>query len=149
MGVHSQYATVLVSLNDILTLLLQIRLYMMASSSGFQDTVPEKFINYGPAGRLTLRAVKMYADGEFSSKASVPGRFFLLKFLMSTRTCSGALGSWGAALREPYTDHPETKGLLLTEPKELRKHARRFWEAGLQVVSELDHRVYHDSEGLF
>ena len=39
-------------------------------------------------GRLTIRTLKLYADG--------------------------ALGSYGAALIEPYADHPETRGLTRT-----------------------------------
>jgi hypothetical protein len=42
---------------------LQLRLYMFAASSGYHDSLPEKFTNYGPDERLTLRAVKLYADG--------------------------------------------------------------------------------------
>ncbi len=48
----------------------------------------------GGAGRLTVRAVKLYADG--------------------------ALGSRGAALFEDYADEPGNRGLLLSTPDALR-----------------------------
>ena len=46
----------------------------------------------------------------------------------------GALGSWGAALLEPYFDDPKTKGLLLTTPEALEKRVRQFWKDGWQTV---------------
>ncbi|CAG8662481.1 25034_t:CDS:2, partial [Gigaspora rosea] len=41
-------------------------------------------------GRLTIRSAKMFMDG--------------------------ALGSWGAALLEPYSDDPTKQGLLISDP---------------------------------
>ena len=55
----------------------------------------------------------------------------------SSDICSGALGSWGAALIEPYSDDPKTKGLMLTSPEALEKLVRQFWKDGWQTV-----RVY-------
>jgi predicted amidohydrolase YtcJ len=57
--------------------------------------------------RLTVRAVKLYADG--------------------------ALGSRGAALIEEYSDDPGNKGLFVTNPETLAVRARRAAEAGFQV----------------
>lgn len=57
-------------------------------------------------GRLTVRAVKMFADG--------------------------ALGSRGARLFEPYSDDPGNSGLWLTEPGELRIRIQAIAEAGFQ-----------------
>jgi predicted amidohydrolase YtcJ len=57
--------------------------------------------------RLTVRAVKLYADG--------------------------ALGSRGAALFEDYSDEPGNRGLFLTPPDSLQVRARRAAEAGYQV----------------
>lgn len=48
--------------------------------------------------------------------------------------CTGALGSWGAALRKPYSDKPETSGILLSPPDALEKQVRQFWKDGFQVV---------------
>jgi predicted amidohydrolase YtcJ len=60
----------------------------------------------GEAGRLTVRAVKLYADG--------------------------ALGSRGAALFEDYADDPGNRGLLLTAPDALRAKVRAVAAAGFQ-----------------
>ncbi|MFT3916175.1 MAG: amidohydrolase [Anaeromyxobacteraceae bacterium] len=57
-------------------------------------------------GRLTVRAVKLYADG--------------------------ALGSRGAALREAYSDDPGNRGLLVTPPEVLRAKVKAVVAAGFQ-----------------
>ena len=62
-------------------------------------------IRYGD--RLTVRAIKMYADG--------------------------ALGSRGAALLAPYSDEPGNTGLLVTRPAHILEVARRARAAGFQV----------------
>ena len=62
-------------------------------------------IGYG--GRLTIRSVKLYADG--------------------------ALGSRGAALLAPYDDDPGNSGLLVSKPEHLLDVARRARAAGFQV----------------
>ncbi|HUP45636.1 MAG TPA: amidohydrolase [Thermoanaerobaculia bacterium] len=62
-------------------------------------------MNYG--GRLTVRSVKLYADG--------------------------ALGSRGAALLEPYSDDPGNKGLMLASIEHIVDVARRARQAGFQV----------------
>ena len=46
----------------------------------------------------------------------------------------GALGSWSAALLEPYSDKPESTGLLTKEPAELAALINRCWAQRLQVV---------------
>ncbi len=61
-----------------------------------------------PAGRWTLRGVKLYADG--------------------------ALGSRGAALVEPYSDDPGNLGLLTASGDHLRDVAGRALAAGFQVA---------------
>ena len=60
-----------------------------------------------PAGRLTIRGVKLYADG--------------------------ALGSRGAALVEPYADDPGNLGLLTASGDHLAEVAGRARDAGFQV----------------
>ncbi len=60
-----------------------------------------------PEGRLTIRGVKLYADG--------------------------ALGSRGAALLEPYDDDPGNLGLLVSSGDHLRDVATRSLAAGFQV----------------
>ncbi|KAM3516095.1 hypothetical protein MY11210_000377 [Beauveria gryllotalpidicola] len=58
-------------------------------------------------GRLTVRSVKLFADG--------------------------ALGSWGAAMLEPYTDDPSTSGFLLINETALTAVTRQWAAAGFQV----------------
>ncbi|MFN0157842.1 MAG: amidohydrolase [Bacteroidota bacterium] len=60
-------------------------------------------------GRLTVRAIKLYADG--------------------------ALGSRGAALIEPYTDDPTNRGLTLTSEKNVDRVVREALEKGFQVCT--------------
>jgi predicted amidohydrolase YtcJ len=61
--------------------------------------------NYG--GRLTVRSIKLYADG--------------------------ALGSRGAALLEPYSDDPGNSGLMIASPAHIEDVARRGVGAGFQI----------------
>ena len=57
--------------------------------------------------RLTVRAIKLYADG--------------------------ALGSRGAALDEPYSDSPGNRGLYVTPPEEILRIAIAGLKRGIQV----------------
>ncbi|KXN84714.1 Putative amidohydrolase YtcJ [Leucoagaricus sp. SymC.cos] len=75
-------------------------------SDEWEHGIP-RFVNYGKQGRLTLRSVKLFADG--------------------------ALGSWGAALLAPYSDNPGVQGLLLQPPEVLRAAVRRYWRDDMQV----------------
>jgi len=59
--------------------------------------------------RLTIRSVKLFADG--------------------------ALGSRGAALLEPYSDEPSTRGLLTTPGDAVYDVTRRALERGFQVAT--------------
>ncbi len=63
----------------------------------------------GDESRLTVRAVKFFADG--------------------------ALGSRGAALLEPYSDDSKNSGLLLTEPAVLEARVRTASKLGFQVAT--------------
>jgi predicted amidohydrolase YtcJ len=62
-------------------------------------------VDYG--GRLTVRSVKLYADG--------------------------ALGSRGAALLAPYSDDPGNSGLMLARPEHLLDVTSRGRKAGFQI----------------
>ncbi len=57
--------------------------------------------------RLTVRAIKLYMDG--------------------------ALGSRGAALEEPYSDAPETRGLFINPPSEILRFAIAGLRRGIQI----------------
>ena len=62
-------------------------------------------MNYGD--RLTVRSIKVYADG--------------------------ALGSRGAALLEPYSDDPGNRGLVISDTAHIADVAKRAIAAGFQV----------------
>ena len=69
--------------------------------------------------RLTVRSVKIYADG--------------------------ALGSRGAKLLEPYSDAPETSGLILESDEFYRHVCQKAYDAGYQVCCHAigDGGVHH------
>jgi len=88
---------------------LPIRVYAMIDGEVALPALEAELARWkgaGDLGRLTVRAVKLYADG--------------------------ALGSRGAALHEDYTDDPGNRGLLLTPPDVLRAKVRAVAAAGLQ-----------------
>jgi len=85
-----------------------IRVYMMLGDNG---PLLDSWFKTGPlldyGGRLTVRSVKLYADG--------------------------ALGSRGAALLAPYSDDPGNVGLLVSKPEHLLDVTRRAKAAHFQV----------------
>ncbi|HYC92667.1 MAG TPA: amidohydrolase [Thermoanaerobaculia bacterium] len=85
-----------------------IRVYAML---GDNDALLRTWFAQGPlneyGGRLTVRSVKLYADG--------------------------ALGSRGAALLEPYSDDPGNVGLMIAKPEHIEDVARRGRAAGFQI----------------
>jgi predicted amidohydrolase YtcJ len=87
---------------------LPLRVYAMAD--GANETLA-RLCEMGPiedeSGRVLARSVKLYADG--------------------------ALGSRGAAMIEPYTDAPETKGLLFHKNQALLSLVAKAMGCGLQV----------------
>ncbi len=85
---------------------LRTRLYVMAAGLRTMRALgrPESGL---AGGMLSVRAVKLYADG--------------------------ALGSRGAALLEPYADDAGNTGLLVTPPAEIQEAARFALASGFQV----------------
>jgi predicted amidohydrolase YtcJ len=85
-----------------------IRVYAMLTDD---DALLDRWFHNGAlneyGGRLTVRAVKMYADG--------------------------ALGSRGAALLAPYSDDAGNVGLMLAKPEHIQDVATRARAAGFQV----------------
>jgi hypothetical protein len=79
-----------------------------ARSPDYWGSQIPRLVDYGLHKRLTVRSIKLFADG--------------------------ALGSWGAALIAPYDDKPDTLGLLLATPKTLHQLAEQFYEDHFQVV---------------
>ncbi|CCM03220.1 uncharacterized protein FIBRA_05344 [Fibroporia radiculosa] len=88
---------------------LKIRVYAMAheGEAEYWGSRFEKLEDYGEDGKLNLQSVKLFTDG--------------------------ALGSWGAALLEPYSDKPETCGLMRSTEEALRETMSRFWNDGWGV----------------
>ena len=88
-------------------------------------------------GALTLR-VFAYLGGDFDALepllAEPPDREGLLRVVGVKLYADGALGSRGAALTAPYSDRPDTRGLLVTEPEDLARRATRVHEAGYQLA---------------
>jgi predicted amidohydrolase YtcJ len=88
---------------------LSVRVYAMIRDTG------DDFRQLAPAGpllgyandRLTVRAVKLFADG--------------------------ALGSRGAAMLAPYSDKPDQKGLLFMSDAEMESKVATALKAGYQV----------------
>jgi len=87
---------------------LRVRLYVMAGGAEVMRALARPEVGLGD-GFLTLRAVKLYADG--------------------------ALGSRGAALLEPYEDDPGNRGLVLTPPETILETARLALRTGFQVAT--------------
>lgn len=85
---------------------LRTRLYVMAAGLPTMRALGRPEIDPGK-GLLTVRSVKLYADG--------------------------ALGSRGAALLEPYADDPGNSGLLVTAEEEILAAARFALAHGFQV----------------
>ncbi|MER3523646.1 MAG: amidohydrolase [Ignavibacteria bacterium] len=99
---------------------LPLRIYAALAGAG---PAWAQYVRQGPDigqynGRLTVRALKLYADG--------------------------ALGSRGAALIEPYADDPLNRGLTLTGADSLRKLAEAALSAGFQLcVHAIGDRANH------
>jgi len=105
---------------------LTVRIYAMIEGTG------EDFRSLARAGplvgyakeHLTVRAVKLYADG--------------------------ALGSRGAALLEPYSDQPAQRGLLFLSDTEMEQQMERALAAGYQVnVHAIGDAANHQVLGAF
>lgn len=90
---------------------LPLRVYAMLD--GANPLLIDEWLKRGPEidpqHRLTIRSVKVFADG--------------------------ALGSRGAALSEPYTDAPGTRGLITTSEAEIYDLTRRCLGRGFQVAT--------------
>lgn len=82
---------------------LPVRVYATVGPADIDAAVARGPVS---AGRLTIRAVKLYADG--------------------------ALGSRGAALLADYSDQPGNRGLDVTPPDELEKVAEKALRGGFQ-----------------
>src|SRR5215472_9482176 len=90
---------------------LPLRIYVMLD--GADKTLVNEWLQRGPEidpqHRLTIRAFKLFADG--------------------------ALGSRGAALLAPYSDAPDSRGVITTTQAEIYDLTRRSLEKGFQMCT--------------
>lgn len=90
---------------------MPLRVYAMLD--GADKNLVNEWLKRGPEidphHQCTIRAFKLFADG--------------------------ALGSRGAALLEPYSDAPQTKGLMTTPESDVYSLTRRALQAGFQVCT--------------
>lgn len=85
----------------------RLQLRIMGYAAGV-DAMPARPEPWRHGDRLSLRGVKLYADG--------------------------ALGSRGAWLKQPYADKPDTRGLRFLTDVELQQQANRAATAGFQLA---------------
>ncbi|KAI1091315.1 amidohydrolase family-domain-containing protein [Rostrohypoxylon terebratum] len=96
-----------------------VRVYAMIECNERNTFCPHEVKKFkSPDGFLTVNSVKLFADG--------------------------ALGSWGSALLEPYTDRPETSGTLLVNASELVYDtvawAREGYQVNIHAIGDLANR---------
>ncbi|AEO64549.1 uncharacterized protein THITE_2110802 [Thermothielavioides terrestris NRRL 8126] len=101
-----------------------LRVYAMVECPERNTFCPEEAVKVDhPDGMLSVQSVKLFADG--------------------------ALGSWGSAMIEPYSDRPETSGSLLVNASTLTSLARSWSAAGFQVnihaIGDLANRLAVDA----
>lgn len=87
---------------------LNIRIYNAIDRSGY-DALSAEAPRVNNSGRIVTRAIKLYADG--------------------------ALGSRGAALSQPYSDQPETSGLMLASHEETAPFLAQALRDGVQIAT--------------
>ncbi|KAG2052126.1 hypothetical protein BDR06DRAFT_958191 [Suillus hirtellus] len=103
---------------------LPLRLYLMGSvnSDDYWGGQIPRLIQHGFGGRLTVRSVKLFVDG--------------------------ALGSFGAALLEPYSDNPSTSGIMRLRPEALTKLVKEFstdgWQINIHCIGDRANHVVLD-----
>jgi len=105
MSVSTEYLTALRGLAARDALGLRVDNYMDVE---FAEEVFATGPSADPTGRVRLRGIKLYADG--------------------------ALGSRGAALLAPYSDRPESSGLVRTTPEAMVGYMRKAKAANAQVA---------------
>lgn len=104
---------------------LPLRVYVMLD--GADPALVKEWLERGPEidhkHQLTIRAFKLFADG--------------------------ALGSRGAALLEPYTDSPSTKGVMTTSATEIHSLTKSALQRGFQMcthaIGDAANRITLDS----
>jgi predicted amidohydrolase YtcJ len=108
MGIHEADYDAYAALRRSGRLPLRAALFLLADDEPLLARWLARGPEADPAARITVRGIKMYADG--------------------------ALGSRGAALIEPYSDDPGNLGLLVSTGARLEAVARQAADHGFQVA---------------
>lgn len=104
---------------------------------GLTPAMLEALDGLATAGRLPIRVTGYLFGSEQELAASLargPRLVGLVRVPGIKLLLDGALGSHGAALCEPYTDAPETRGLLLHAPDELSRWVEHAATRGFQLA---------------
>ena len=116
-----------------------LRVYAMLECEKRNTFCPQEAVHFArDDGLLQARSVKLFAG---TSK---------LTLAISTDTVSdGALGSWGSAMIEPYSDRPSTTGSLLVNASTLTSLTQSWAASGYQVnihaIGDLANRLAIDA----
>ncbi len=105
MDVNVQQLRILKKLDDEGKLKVKVFAYAQAQNDEWLSNDITPYVG----NKLNVRGVKFYTDG--------------------------ALGSFGAALSEPYSDKPETRGLLLLSEEELFNKSKKAIENGFDIAT--------------
>lgn len=105
------------------------------------------------AGELTVRVNAFLSYDAFTEIGAEARTDSYADDMVRIRTVKqyidGALGSHGAALLAPYTDAPDTSGLLQLEPDELQRRVEQVVRAGYQsavhAIGDRGNRVVLDA----
>lgn len=109
-----------------------LRVYAMLECAERNTFCPEdaKKIEH-PDGFFAVRSVKLFAG---TQPPFLHPPFYTPLLALLTPTCvDGALGSWGSAMIEPYTDRPSTSGSLLVNASTLTSLTKSWAGHGFQV----------------
>lgn len=119
-----------------------VRVYAMLECAQRNTFCPDEAVRVAREDDFfSVKSVKLFA-GE--SPVSPLGYVYML-----TSLSDGALGSWGSAMIEPYSDRPDASGSLLVNASTLTQLARDWASVGFQVnihaIGDLANRLAVDA----
>jgi len=117
-------------------------LYNLLFRIVFTSWATSHLMNTGVINFLAWSITENTVDWIFAASSYLPMVWCCYLFERSNALwpvvpCSGALGSWSAALLAPYSDKPDSSGLMLSSPEILETLVRQFWKDGWQTVRHL------------
>lgn len=142
-----------------------LRVYAMIECRERNAFCPEEVSSFTDnGGFLTIKSVKLFAGTSESLEPTTPSLSLpapmaplnanlfpqiAWSYLSLTSLPDGALGSWGSAMINPYTDRPDTSGSLLVNASTLTSLARSWSSQGYQVnihaIGDLANRLAVDA----